>query len=350
MSGPRPARTRGKRTPESAGLKRICRCLQTSRGSAIRVKRSSGPVRAGLLAGASRPFAPATTSADHRRQRDVCAPSARPDRVGDVGSSNISISTQGGAMAQSSSSFSRRITRAAGLAAAGVLVAAAQASADDGQILREHAPNAIPESYIVVLDDDDASRAETAGRDRLARPTSTTPKVEHRYVNTVRGFSADDDARAGAGAVHGPGRRLRRAGPDVSRRWTPRRPRRPGAWTASTSATCRSTTPTPTRTPAPASRAYIIDTGIRDHPQRLRRARGLGHQHHRRRQRHRLQRARHARRRHGRRRRRTAWPRASRWSPSRCSTAPAAAPPRASSRASTGSPATTSRASRRSRT
>ena len=62
-----------------------------------------------------------------------------------------------------------------------------------------------------------------------------------------------DDPRAGAGAVHGPGRRLRRAEPDVHDDGHPDRPRRPGAWTASTSATCRSTTPTPTRTPAPAS-------------------------------------------------------------------------------------------------
>ena len=72
-------------------------------------------------------------------------------------------------MAQSSSSFCRRFTRAAGLAAAGMLVATAQASADDGQILREQAPTAIPESYIVVLEDDSASRAETRADDRVAR-------------------------------------------------------------------------------------------------------------------------------------------------------------------------------------
>ena len=79
-------------------------------------------------------------------------------------------------MAQSGSSISRRFTWAAGLAAAGILMATAQASAassDDGQILRENAPNAIPESYIVVLEDEDASRAETRARSRRS-PTSTT--------------------------------------------------------------------------------------------------------------------------------------------------------------------------------
>ncbi len=95
-------------------------------------------------------------------------------------------------MTQSSSSFCRRITWAAGLAAAGLLMATGQAfaaAADDGQILRENAPNAIPESYIVVLEDDDASRAEAqAAIASLADEHDAD--VEHRYVNTVRGFSA----------------------------------------------------------------------------------------------------------------------------------------------------------------
>ena len=92
-------------------------------------------------------------------------------------------------MAQSSSAFRRRFTRAAGLAAAGLLVATAQASADDGQILREQAPTAIPESYIVVLEDDTASRAES--RAEIASLSSEhDATVEHRYVNSVRGFSA----------------------------------------------------------------------------------------------------------------------------------------------------------------
>jgi hypothetical protein len=52
------------------------------------------------------------------------------------------------------------LVRAAGLAAAGLLMAAGPAFADDGEILREGASNAIPDSYIVVLDDQDQSRSE----------------------------------------------------------------------------------------------------------------------------------------------------------------------------------------------
>ena len=92
-------------------------------------------------------------------------------------------------MAQSSSAFRRRFSRAAGLAVTGMLVATAQASADDGQILREQAPTAIPESYIVVLEDDTASRRRDADRDRVARQRARR-HVEHRYLNSVRGFSA----------------------------------------------------------------------------------------------------------------------------------------------------------------
>jgi subtilisin family serine protease len=94
-------------------------------------------------------------------------------------------------MAQPGSSISRRLTWAAGLAAAGILMATAQASAasDDGQILRENAPNAVPESYVVILEDEDASRSET--RATVASLSDEhDAEVEHRYVNTVRGFSA----------------------------------------------------------------------------------------------------------------------------------------------------------------
>ena len=89
-------------------------------------------------------------------------------------------------MAQPGSSISRRFTWAAGLAAAGILMATAQASAassDDGQILRENAPNAVPESYVVILEDEDASRSET--RATVASLSDEhDAEVEHRYVNT----------------------------------------------------------------------------------------------------------------------------------------------------------------------
>ena len=90
------------------------------------------------------------------------------------------------------SSICRRLTWAAGLTAAGLLMATGQAfaaAADDGQILRENAANAIPESYVVVLEDEDASRNE-ARAEIASLADEHDADVEHRYTNTVRGFSA----------------------------------------------------------------------------------------------------------------------------------------------------------------
>ena len=246
-------------------------------------------------------------------------------------------------MAQSSSSFRRRFSKVAGLAVAGMLVATAQASADDGQILRENAPNAIPESYIVVLEDDSASRAET--RSEIASLADEhDADVEHQYLNSVSGFSATMTREEALELSTDPAV----AYVQQNRTFT----------------TMATQTPTPSwgldridqrdlplnnsftypNTGAGVT-AYIIDTGIRDHPQRLRRARDLGHQHHRRRQQQRLQRARHARGRHGRRRplRRGQGRQARRREGAQLRRQRHA--PRASSPGSTGSPASTPPAS-----
>ncbi|MDA0171486.1 S8 family peptidase [Solirubrobacter taibaiensis] len=79
--------------------------------------------------------------------------------------------------------------KAVGLVATGALILAAPASADEGQILRENAANAIPGSYVVVLDD-----AAVAGRptDEIAAlGEQYGADVEHQYANTVQGFSAE---------------------------------------------------------------------------------------------------------------------------------------------------------------
>lgn len=86
-------------------------------------------------------------------------------------------------------STARRFAHVAGLAAAGALAIAAPASADEGQILRENAANAIPGSYVVVLDD-----AQVQGRpaDEIRDLSAEYgADVEHRYANTVQGFSAE---------------------------------------------------------------------------------------------------------------------------------------------------------------
>ncbi|WP_053227412.1 S8 family peptidase [Solirubrobacter soli] len=92
-------------------------------------------------------------------------------------------------MAQSTSSHRRRFTRIAGLAAAGVLAAAAPAFADDGQILRENSPDAIPESYIVVLDQDTGGQTTNSVIRELSDEHGAD--VDHKFTSSVKGFSAE---------------------------------------------------------------------------------------------------------------------------------------------------------------
>ena len=93
-------------------------------------------------------------------------------------------------MAQTSSTRRRRFTRVAGLAVGSILVAATPAAAQDGQILRENSPDAIPESYIVVLDQDAAATGRTSSViNSLSQEHDA--QVEHKYTNSVKGFSAE---------------------------------------------------------------------------------------------------------------------------------------------------------------
>ena len=166
-------------------------------------------------------------------------------------------------------------------------------------------------------------------RINVAQPRAQGEGRSHKYLSSVKGFSAKMTPRGGAGAV----RRTRRSPTSSrtgrSRRWPTSPTRRRGAWTASTSATCRSTTLHATRTRRRGRDRVHHRHRHPDHAHGLRRARdagastppttattptatGTA----------RTSPAPSA-------ARSTAWPRASSWSPSRCSTAPAAARPRA---------------------
>ena len=95
-------------------------------------------------------------------------------------------------MAHSTSPLRRRLTRTAGLAAAGLVMAGAHAgaaSAADGQIRGQDAANAIPNNYIAVLDDDDLAKSKAKQEiDSLAGEHDA--KLKHRYLNSVQGFAA----------------------------------------------------------------------------------------------------------------------------------------------------------------
>ena len=138
-------------------------------------------------------------------------------------------------MAHASTPGRRRLSYIAGLALAGLLAAAAPALADDGQILRDGAPDAVPESYIVVFNEDagQTSSAITA----LSREHKA--KVRHKFLSSVKGFSAKMSREEALELAADPAvayveQDRTHAG---ARRRSPTRRR--GAWTASTSATCR---------------------------------------------------------------------------------------------------------------
>ena len=150
-------------------------------------------------------------------------------------------------MAPSGSPNRRRLTRAAGLAAVSMLVATGSASAADGQILRENAANAIADNYIVVLDDAKVGKGKTRTvTNALVREHGA--QVEHRYDSAIQGFSAEMTREEALELSKDPA--VAYVEQDRTVKALARRRRRPrGAWTASTSAICRSTarTPTPTR-------------------------------------------------------------------------------------------------------
>ncbi len=161
-----------------------------------------------------------------------------------------------------------------------------------------HAQEKIDGQYIVVLKDaastTSVDRAKEKARDRGGRIQRES------FGRVLKGFSAKLDSKALDGGQAGPGGGLRRAGPRRPAQ-TRRRPTRRGAWIGSTSATCRSARTYSYGNTGAGVKAYIIDTGIRTHAQRVRRPRDERLRRDRRRRGGRLQRPRHARRGHGRR-------------------------------------------------
>ena len=211
----------------------------------------------------------------------------------------------------------------------------ATAAPAEGHILQAGGATAVADSYIVVFKDTAVSRAGVTDSARDLAGARRRGGAD--YQHALRGFEAQLSRRRPAGSPPTrPSSTSSRTAPSRSAATQANPP--PGAWTASTSATCRWTAPTPTRAPR----------------------RGVTRVHHR---------HRHPRSRHsefgGRAVHRattpstttptpptatataptspapsaappTAWPRTSSWSPCGCSTAPAAAPTRRSSPASTG--------------
>ena len=161
-------------------------------------------------------------------------------------------------------------------------------------------------------------------------------RIEHVYTAALHGFAVRLPERRWPHGWHPARRRRRGAGPGDAPGDHAENPRHLGSGPDRPARRCRSTAATATPRPGPGVTAYVIDTGIALAPQRLRRPGVERLRRSRRRQRRRLQRPRHPRRRHDRRDAPTAWPRASRSSPSGCSTAPAAAARPASSPGSTG--------------
>ena len=189
--------------------------------------------------------------------------------------------------------------------------------------------------YIVVLKD---------GADVSARAGALAGKhggeLKRTYFHALKGFSADLTAAEARSLTSEKDVAYVEQDRIVTASDTPDR-RRPGAWTASTSATCRCNS-TYTYNATGSRRARVRHRHRHPHhPHRVRRPRRARLRLHRRRQRRRrLPRPRHPRGRHRRRHAPTAWPRASSSTRCGCSTARAAAPTRGSSPASTGSPPT----------
>ena len=147
--------------------------------------------------------------------------------------------------------------------------------------------------YIVVLKDNPRPRDRAKGKAR-----TRGGRIQREFGRVLNGFTAKVDAKALAGVRRTPPWTTSNR-PGRSRSAT-RRPTRPGAWTGSTSAICRSTAPTPTRHRRGCARVHHRHRHpLRPH--RVRRPRPSGLRRRRRRQRRRLQRPRHARRRHRRR-------------------------------------------------
>ncbi|MEV6692947.1 S8 family peptidase [Micromonospora sp. NPDC051196] len=83
----------------------------------------------------------------------------------------------------------RRFTNSSAVAIAAALlvsVAASPAAAAEGSILGTNNPNAIPDSYLVVLKDDTAVNAQTLTRELTTR---YDVKVAHTYSHALNGFA-----------------------------------------------------------------------------------------------------------------------------------------------------------------
>ena len=123
--------------------------------------------------------------------------------------------------------------------------------------------------YIVVLKSQSSGATVTKAKERAR---SRGGKVLHTYSHAIKGYSAKLSKQALAAVKADPN--VLYVEQDRTSRSRARRPTRPGVWTASTSAACRSTRPTTTADRAGRERVHHRHRHPH-HPQRLRRARDV---------------------------------------------------------------------------
>ncbi len=115
------------------------------------------------------------------------------------------------------------------------LVSALPATAAEGRILYEDAPNAVAGSYIVTLEADKAKAGSAAGR---AVAEKYGADIERTYTKALNGYAVEASETEAKRLAADPAVASVVQNRTFSITATQPSPR-PGAWTASTSATCR---------------------------------------------------------------------------------------------------------------
>ena len=140
--------------------------------------------------------------------------------------------------------------------------APAAAAEPEGAIRSAGGPTAVADSYIVVFRDAAVARTRVSANAK-SLVDRHGGSVARTYSSALRGFEVRASEKVAARIAADPSVAFVEQNHTVHGDRAPRPTRRRGAWTASTSATCRSTRPTRTRTRPANVHAYIIDTGIR---------------------------------------------------------------------------------------
>ena len=116
--------------------------------------------------------------------------------------------------------------------------APAAAAEPEGAIRSAGGPTAVADSYIVVFRDAAVARTRVSANAK-SLVDRHGGSVARTYSSALRGFEVRGEREGRRPDRRRPVRGVRRAEPHRPRDRTPRPTRRRGAWTASTSATCR---------------------------------------------------------------------------------------------------------------